>query len=369
MSSVADRAAELTALAHSREPEHRERLLLGLADLCAHEDAAASPPVQALLGDVFMTLVVEAEQDIRRRLAERIADAPWAPHALINVLALDDIEIARPVIGKSPVLDDADLVRLLVEATLEHRIEVARRPNLSEQVCEAALKSEEPAVLAALARNGAAQLSAAQLEQLVLASKRLADLRAPLARHPRLTRELAGMLYGWVGRAIRETIANRFRIDEAELDSALADVLRRAHAGVQPAQLQLVPDRDEERERIDSRLIAKLHDSGQLRPGYLLRALRDGKLSLFEQGLAALLGSDADAVRAAIRSDRPELLALACAGVGVDRSVYPTIVTELRKLTGGFPRTGVESARRVAAAFTHTDPHGARQAFAHAVAA
>ena len=46
------------------------------------------------------------------------------------MLALDEIEIARPIIAASPVLKDADLIRLLVEATIEHQIEVARRPNL-----------------------------------------------------------------------------------------------------------------------------------------------------------------------------------------------------------------------------------------------
>ena len=32
----------------------------------------------------------------------------------------------------SPVLGDEDLIRLLVEATIEHQIEVARRPNLGK---------------------------------------------------------------------------------------------------------------------------------------------------------------------------------------------------------------------------------------------
>ena len=68
-----------------------------------------SPPVQGLLSSIFMSLVVEAERDIRRRLSEKLATASWAPVALINVLALDDIEIARPVIAGSPVLTFAPL--------------------------------------------------------------------------------------------------------------------------------------------------------------------------------------------------------------------------------------------------------------------
>ena len=108
-----------------------------------------------------MSLVVEAERDIRQRLAEKLAMASWAPAALINVLALDDIEIARPIIAESPVLQDADLIRLLVDATIEHQIEVARRPRLGPPVVAAILQQNEPAVLTALAGNSTAEVSAA----------------------------------------------------------------------------------------------------------------------------------------------------------------------------------------------------------------
>jgi len=60
------------------------------------------------------------------------------------VLALDDIEIARPIISESPVLKDMDLVRLLVEATIEHQIEVRRRPQLSQSVIGAILEQPSP---------------------------------------------------------------------------------------------------------------------------------------------------------------------------------------------------------------------------------
>ena len=91
------------ALARSRVPDDRRRLLMGIADLCegsAEEIRAA----QGIVSDVFLTLVRQAEHDIRMALAERLADAAWAPASLVNILALDEIEIARPIIAKSPIL-------------------------------------------------------------------------------------------------------------------------------------------------------------------------------------------------------------------------------------------------------------------------
>ena len=147
---------------------------------------------KALIDELFMTLVLDAEREVRRRLAERIAGVEWAPKALIHVLALDDIEIARPIIARSPLLDDADLIRLLIEATLEHQIEVARRPGIGpEKVVEAILEREEPAALAALAANDSARLTSDGLNRLVEAARKLPALRAPLSRHPQLTTDLA----------------------------------------------------------------------------------------------------------------------------------------------------------------------------------
>jgi len=127
--TIAVEAADLLLLAKSRHPTDRERLLVAIIDLCdrADIDEVARPQVRDLIGSVFLSIVTEAERDIRRRLAEKIAPAPWVPAALINVLALDEIEIAAPIIADSPVLQDHDLIRLLVEATLDHQIAVARR--------------------------------------------------------------------------------------------------------------------------------------------------------------------------------------------------------------------------------------------------
>ena len=79
MSAV--QARDLMELAHGRHEGDRERLLLAVADLCdaSPEDRARLGAAQALLDDVFMALVVEAERGIRRALSERLATATWAP--------------------------------------------------------------------------------------------------------------------------------------------------------------------------------------------------------------------------------------------------------------------------------------------------
>lgn len=358
--SLASNPADLLDLAHSRDPADRARLLGGMVELCAEAETtgtALSPRINTLVESLFITLVEQAEHDIRRRLAERLADAAWAPPPLVNMLALDEIEISQPIIAYSPVLAETDLIRILVEATLDHQLAVARRPGLTAGAVEAILKTGEPAVLTALAGNETAEIDEPALAAMIDHARRVVAMRSPLARHPRLSSELAVRLYAWVGESLKTALTSRFRLDPVALDAAIAEATRAA-AGAGPA------DRvEEERDDMDRNLVEKLKAAGQLRSGYLLRALREGRLNLFIHVLAGLGGFDTSHLRRAIDSDRPELLALACAGVGIDRGAYPTILALVRELNGQRPGGGAESARRAGGAFGPFDPDIARAAF------
>ena len=367
--SVLARTEEILSLARSRTPADRERLLLAVVDLCDVAESAqimSAPAVQDLLNSIFMSLVVEAEREIRRRLAEKLAHVDWAPAALINVLALDDIEIARPIIASSPLLDDQDLVRLLIEATVEHQIEVARRPGLAPPVVSAILQQGEPAVLTALAGNVQTALGPDDMALLVKAARRVAALRSPLVRRPELTDDLALQLYVWVGQALRQALTQRFRLDAEALDAALGQAVGEASAGapgVDPTADAIVWQQDDEREEMERRLISKLVAAGQLRPGYLLRALREGRLSLFAGALATLGDFPPEMVRRALDGEQPEHLALACAAVSIDRSAFPTILELVRELNDGKPGGGAEGARRALSAFGPFAPDLAAMAF------
>ena len=377
--NIAAQADRLLKLAEARAPGDRERLLLAIADLCDSAESVGAldtQAVQSLLNDIFMCLVVEAEREIRRRLAEKLAHAPWAPRALINVLALDDIEIARPIIAASPVLQDRDLIRLLVEATIEHQIEVARRPSIGPLIVDAILTQDEPAVLTALACNDSADISADGMQRLVSASRKIPALRPPLVRHRRLTESLAEQLYAWVGSSLKNAIVARFEVDPAALDKALKDTVREVHGDyaadsaprIPPPALTPAPPPSRDRQETEQRLIAKLHDAGQLRASYLLRALREGKLSLFEAALAKLGSFTQEQVHLAVISGRPELLALACVAVGVDRSVFPTLLGLVRQLNGGLPLGETEPANRAFESFGGHPRSAAATAFRHALA-
>ncbi len=324
--------ADLLTLAQSRTPDDRQRLLLGITALCD-----ARPPsgeLSPVLGEIFLLLARQAERDVRRILSERLAHAEWAPRALVNVLALDEIEIARPIIASSPLLQDEDLLAILIQATIEHQIAVARRPRLSGRVADAIIDRAEPATLTALASNRTAEVSGEGLRRMVDHSRRIAALRAPLTRHPRLSDMQARQLYQWVGAALRQSIAERFTIDEQALQAEIDKAVDGAWRDAQPPA---VAGPDPEREEMERRLIDKMQAAGQLKPGFLIRAIRESRLSLFAQAMATLGGYSLGQVREALSAKTPESLYYACASVGIDRAVFPALLADVRRLNGGPP--------------------------------
>lgn len=330
--AAAPSANELLTLARNTSPDARQRLLLGVLALCD-----ASPPsgeLSPVLGEIFLTLARQAERQVRKVLSEKLAHADWAPAALVNVLALDEIEIARPVLAASPILQDDDLLRVMIEASLEHQIAIARRPQISGRVADAVIERGEPAVLTALATNQTAELSVDGVRRLVEHSRRIAALRAPLTRHPRLTEALAEQMYHWVWTALRQSISARFNVDEKALGAAVYDAVEGV---IRQTRADDIPENDPDRDEMERRLIDKLQSAGQLRAGFLIRAIREKRLSLFVHGLSALGGFTAGDIREALAAPTPESLYYACAAVGIDRAVFPTLLTELRRLNQSLP--------------------------------
>ncbi|MFE9083997.1 DUF2336 domain-containing protein [Brevundimonas sp. NPDC003935] len=336
--------SQLLDLAKTRSPDDQHRLLMGVAGL--YESAAEHGGAPDALADIFIALTRKAEREIRQVLAQRLAKVDWAPAALVRMLAADEIEIARPVIAGSPLLLDDDLLQLLADCSIEHQIQVALRPDLGAAVARAIVAGADPAVMTALASNRSARIDPAVFADLVERSRQLAALRAPLTRHPSLNEDLALRLYQWVGDALRQAIGDRFSLDPARLTEALQSAVQTtAQATVRDTAVAWDAA---SADQTDARLVAKLHAAGQLRPAYLIRALREEKLGVFAHGLAVLGRFEIAQIRRALAGDTARPLFLACIAVGLDRAAFPALLTEIRKLNGGFPRDPDASAWRLA---------------------
>ncbi len=73
------------------------------------------------------------------------------------------------------------------------------------------------------------------------------------------------------------------------------------------------------------KLVDKLHASGQLKAGFLLRVLHQNQIELFEFAFSKILGVEINKFRQLFYDHGPRPVAMACRAAGIDRAVFSTV--------------------------------------------
>ena len=307
-------SAELRRFAESLSAPtiHFNEIYLAVATLFEHQKHAFTKQERELAADILKRISKDVEMSIRIGMAERLAGDEAAPHEIIMLLADDRIEVARPILARSPVLSDADLIRVIEGSTEDHQIAIAERPAIGKSVSAALARSQCEAAVISLLRNTSARIAAETFELLSDRARRLSGLREPLTGRPDLPPEIAHKLYVWVSGALKTALAARYPD---------AGYLSRTIDQTDPRQR----NEDPVPEANAKTLVAKLFAAGQLRSSFLIRVLNQGEMEVFEHAFAALLGLDVEITRKALYGTSPTTVALACRAAGIDRSVFMTV--------------------------------------------
>jgi uncharacterized protein (DUF2336 family) len=340
----------LAQLAANPQGTTREEIFLAVASLYRVQGGYLNPRERSLMQDILRRLARDVEMAIRIALAERLADDTTAPHDLILLLADDKIEVARPLILRSPLLTETDVLRMIADHSEAHQTAVAGRANIGEPVTEALVQSNAETVLTTLARNVTARISSHAFETLVEKSKLMAALQDPLARRSDLPPALATKMCDFVSEAPKVFIVRNFEIREAKLNAAIVEATRMAKSPPQP--LQAVPAESAQK------LIEKLAISGQLKAGFLLRVLHQGQIDLFDLAFAKLLNIPLAEQRHKFYETGPKAVALACRAVGIDRCVFATVFNlsrQARNLRSTLSPAEFGEVQAVFAGFTKAD--------------
>lgn len=307
----------LAQLAANPQDTTREEIFLAVASLYRVQGNHLNPREKSLMREILQRLTRDVEMAIRIALAERLAEDTSAPSDLILLLADDTIEVARPVILRSPLLTDEDMLHLIADCGVAHHEAVASRPHIGESVTAALAKSEAETVLVNLVRNATARISGTTYETLVDKSRKFAALQEPITRRPDLPPVLATMMCSWVSDALKIYISRNYAIDTGKLTTAIVQ----AEHAINSAPLEPRPTPAESAHK----LVEKLHAAGQLKAGFLLRVLHQGQIDLFDLAFSKLLDLPLNDVRQLLYERGPKPVALACRAVGIDRCVFATV--------------------------------------------
>lgn len=317
---------QLLALARSRSDASRAELFAVMGDLFHGQNTTLNAQERALMLDILEKLLGEVAREVRHRLAVKLADAPGVPRELAVLLANDEIDVATPILISCPALEDIDLIEIIRNRSRQHILSVAMRRDLSTQVSDALVETGDKDVIRSLLENQDAHISRATLAYLVEQSKSVDEFQEPLVRRHDLPAELARRMVYWVGAAIRQTLIERFDIDEEALDDRLEPLIRdEAETAAALAHEASAADL----------LSRALGNARQLTPRLLLQTLRRGEVQLFEAMFAEMGGLRLRLVNRLAYEPGGQGLAVAARGIGLNREEFATIFLLTRRAHRG----------------------------------
>jgi uncharacterized protein (DUF2336 family) len=313
---------QLLALARLRSDESRAELFAVIGDLFHARNDVLSAQERALMLDILEKLLRDVARDVRRKLALRLADAPGVPRELAVMLANDEIDVATPILLRSPALQDIDLIEVIRHRSRQHILTVAMRRDVSSTLSDALVETGDRDVIRILLENQDAAISRSTLAYLVEQSKAVDEFQEPLVRRADLSVALARRMVYWVAAALRHALVERFDIDIDTLDDRLQPVVQEeASDAIAEAEADSAADV----------LSRALGDARQLTPRLMLQALRKGEIQLFEAMFAEMSGLRLQLVNRLAYEPGGQGLAVASRGIGLNREEFATIFLLTRR--------------------------------------
>src|ERR1044071_4761521 len=249
-----------------------------LAPAYLHSDL--SPDDRAAAEGAMIMLLDDPSPLVRQALAEVFASSQAAPQVVVHALAADQPEIARPLLQRSPMLSDADMVDLVATAHPESQAAIASRFLLPRAVSAAIAEVGAAQACLALLENPDADVAAFSIDRIVERFGHLSPIRENLlARQdlPATTRQAA---LAKLSQTLAGFVASRHWLPQDHAQYAAREACEKATVALAAETAY---------EEIGT-LVSHLRASNQLTAGLVLRALLSGNVVLFEEALADLSG-------------------------------------------------------------------------------
>lgn len=96
------------------------------------------------LEDLTLPLFDKVSVEARRFVAAALSESEYAPLGLVRRLCDESVDIAAPLLIRSPVLSDVALIALIGRHGLPHARAISRRPNLNPAIADLIRVLERP---------------------------------------------------------------------------------------------------------------------------------------------------------------------------------------------------------------------------------
>src|SRR6202165_4594297 len=158
----------LDEIIRNGDPKRRAEAARRIAELFLQGAENFRSDHVALFDGVLIDLVPHTEIAARADLAERLSVLANAPRALVGQLAREDeISIAGPLLRRSPVIDEAELIEIARAKGQGHLLAMSERPRLSPDLTDVIVRRGDRDVVRRAAGNAGAEFSQAGYSTLI----------------------------------------------------------------------------------------------------------------------------------------------------------------------------------------------------------
>ncbi len=281
-----------------------------------------------MIADILLSMIRQAEIDLRESLSERLCAMEDVPEDLVLHLAHDAISVAQPILRYSPVLTEQDLLYIIQSKGREYWQAIAQRRLLDDCVIDALVDRNDESTALNLIMNDTIVLKTTALESFAELSKYSDRLAEPLLARREMPQKLAMDLFWHVSAQLRQHIARNFDIPKEKIDAALQDALEDfadTSVGVQnPRPSALMVD-----------MAAQYGRTDRISDAMLVKILRRGQVRFFVALLAQRSGLTTETVHEIMRQVGGQGMAVACRAMGVVKESFVSIFLLSRSLTRG----------------------------------
>ncbi|MEL7029934.1 MAG: DUF2336 domain-containing protein, partial [Pseudomonadota bacterium] len=301
----------------------RRLIVRKLCDLVVLPAGRLTANERALAADVLLNVLHSSDVPLRREAAERLARLSDAPAGLISHLALDVIDVARPILEQGPVAPDWLVLEAARNGTEAHRSALASRADLTPGAADQLIAFGETGVLEALLRNAHVRLSPSAMDRLAAQAGYLERFQDLVLDRDELTPAHGFALFWRLSARRRRTVLTRFSVDRRLLQESLQDLFRyAAFAETLDPVVRDVTSLIERRRlpRVDRDGAASLETIAKA-----VIAIRRAPSSELVGGLAQLVGVRSATLGRVFADPGGEPVAILCKAVGLSRDTFDVI--------------------------------------------
>jgi uncharacterized protein (DUF2336 family) len=298
----------LEALAAARTPEARQALFEQMVALLLDPNAALGAAERRAMAALASDLLRFAGHEARAETALRLAEADDPPIELLTQLALDEIEIARPLLDGGKISEET-LALVAEKGSEAHRCAIAGRAHLTRDVSARIADKDEIASAQILAANQTAQISETTLNRLASLSEKSESLANALVLRKDLSPVVAHRMFWWLTDAARRHVIEKHSVDLNDLERVLAEAGRNG--------IIKVPDHMAVKRLVDNiSLQSKMPISG------LIEVMRQGSVERFTWALCERLSIEFATGKRIVCDPGGQALAMACKVLGAEKSQF-----------------------------------------------